>query len=474
MPNQWDLTGQNIENTYQRVLQTPDGVNIFDGTGSLFHLGVFNNTSTGSYGSFYDTGSQTAVSNLVIYSMSLSTTDLSNGVYIDNTDRTRIYVTNGGVYNVQFSAQFSNSGNNPDDVSIWIRKNDVGPINDVPDSSGICTVPAKKGNVPGQLIASWNYYLTLSAGDFIQLCWHTITSNTITLETIPAGTNPTHPRTPSLILTANRIDTFFSNTGSFSGSFIGQLIGTASWATSASNYQEIDPIFVAKSASLATTGSNLFTGNQIISGSFTDPALRVTQTGTGLALRVEDESNPDSTPFVIDATGSVGIGTSSPAYRLDVTGSGDGLENVSARIGNILIGDWGPTPGFTGFASMRHKNVSATNYAFIQDSNGFTFFGGTQMYFGLSSTSILKLEAGGGAGTGSLIPDINRVADLGSSTNLFRNIYANNGLFVSGNVGIGTVAPSYRLDVSGSTRIYGDTTITGSLIVTGIIDGGTF
>lgn len=36
MPNQWDLTGENIENTYQRVLQTPDGVNIYDGTGSAF------------------------------------------------------------------------------------------------------------------------------------------------------------------------------------------------------------------------------------------------------------------------------------------------------------------------------------------------------------------------------------------------------------------------------------------------------
>jgi len=36
MAGPFDLTGQNIENTYQRVLQTPDGVNIYDGTGSLF------------------------------------------------------------------------------------------------------------------------------------------------------------------------------------------------------------------------------------------------------------------------------------------------------------------------------------------------------------------------------------------------------------------------------------------------------
>ena len=36
MAGPFDFTGQNIEDTYQRVLQTPDGVNIYDGTGSLF------------------------------------------------------------------------------------------------------------------------------------------------------------------------------------------------------------------------------------------------------------------------------------------------------------------------------------------------------------------------------------------------------------------------------------------------------
>ena len=60
------------------------------------------------------------------------------------------------------------------------------------------------------------------------------------------------------------------NTGSFTGSFTGLLYGTASWSnnsTTSSYFQETDPIFVAKSASLATTGSNTFIGNQTITGS---------------------------------------------------------------------------------------------------------------------------------------------------------------------------------------------------------------
>jgi hypothetical protein len=36
MAGPFDLTGQNIENSYQRILQTPDGVNVYDGTGSAF------------------------------------------------------------------------------------------------------------------------------------------------------------------------------------------------------------------------------------------------------------------------------------------------------------------------------------------------------------------------------------------------------------------------------------------------------
>jgi hypothetical protein len=57
----------------------------------------------------------------------------------------------------------------------------------------------------------------------------------------------------------------------------------------------------------------------------TNAALRITQLGTGNALLVEDSSNPDSTPFVIDNAGNVGIGTSAPDANLEVSEAGSGL-----------------------------------------------------------------------------------------------------------------------------------------------------
>ena len=49
-------------------------------------------------------------------------------------------------------------------------------------------------------------------------------------------------------------------------------------------------------------------GATVIAANSTSAGLRITQTGTGNALLVEDAANPDATPFVIDASGDVIIG----------------------------------------------------------------------------------------------------------------------------------------------------------------------
>jgi hypothetical protein len=54
--------------------------------------------------------------------------------------------------------------------------------------------------------------------------------------------------------------------------------------------------------------SNTFTVPQIVDTTATNAALRVTQKGTGEAIRVEDSTSPDSTAFVVFADGKTGVG----------------------------------------------------------------------------------------------------------------------------------------------------------------------
>lgn len=97
---------------------------------------------------------------------------------------------------------------------------------------------------------------------------------------------------------------------------------------------------------LTAATANTFTVKQVIE--VTDnvnAALRITQLGTADALRVEDSTNPDSTPFIIDASGNVGIGrTPSAGYKLQTSstlGVNDGtvevlMAPVAASLASII------------------------------------------------------------------------------------------------------------------------------------------
>jgi len=390
------------------------------------------NTATGSYGSFFDTGSVSANSATAIYSMSLNTTDISNGVFISasNGDNTRVKFTNAGTYNVQFSSQFSNTDNSNQDVVIWIKKNGT----DVPDSSGVVSVPPFKAGSNGQVISGWNYYLSLAANDFIQLCWHVEQANVITLETIVAGTSPTHPRTPSTILTAQRVDTFLSNTGSFSGSFTGILTGTASFATTASYVT--GSIFTnsnsAASASFASTAS--YYGGSVISASFASTASYAIQ-----ALSASFAPSTPTFPFtgsaIISSSLNV-IGNTTITGSLNITGSstitngalilsssagsavilrtaGDSvymLDNYGAtgrsylRIGTtgIAIHNAGADPTITCAIGM-NINSSATIYS---SATSHIFYGGTnkQVSIGTAAVPTAKLHIAAGAAAATSAP----------------------------------------------------------------------
>jgi len=266
------------------------------------------NTATGSYGSFYDTTTQTNVAGTA-RSMSLNTTDITNGVSVSgstNPFNTYIKVENAGVYNIQFSAQVDKTDSGTDEIWIWIRKNGT-------SLTDTATSVQLQGN-GAHYVAAWNFFVNAAAGDYFQLMWYSPDAN-VRLHAEPAF--GVVPGIPSLIVTANRVDQFLSNTGSFSGSFTGSLFGTASWATNA---------LTASFINTASTNAFVQNGN-----SFGTTALLGTNDNQSLAFETSG-----SVRMFVSSSGNVGIGTSTPITQLDVSGSGRFTSNLTVT-GSLLV-----------------------------------------------------------------------------------------------------------------------------------------
>lgn len=91
------------------------------------------------------------------------------------------------------------------------------------------------------------------------------------------------------------------------------------------------------------------TGGVVITDAGTNDALRITQTGTGNALVIEDSANPDSTPFVIDATGNVITGYTATLATQNYGGSlvtpKIQLQGTGQDTASIASFNWGTSLG---------------------------------------------------------------------------------------------------------------------------------
>ena len=155
--------------------------------------------------------------------------------------------------------------------------------------------------------------------------------------------------------------------------------------------------------------AEIISSNVSITNIGTGPALVVKQTGTQDIVDFQDENG---SLFKIKDSGFVGIGTTTPAQKLDVNGT------VKAA---AFIGDG------TSLTGMLWK-TSLTNIYVPSGSN-----------IGIGTAN----PAGALTVVGS--------ASIGSYT----ATPPFNGLIISGSVGIGTSSPIYALDVVGNTRLTG-------------------
>lgn len=154
---------------------------------SYFNHGAFSSDAD-------QTGSITAGT-----AMTFTSTDITGGVTLASGSRLTAPVT--GDYNVQFSAQFENIENTQEIVTIWFRVNGV----DVPKSATNVTIPARKtSNIYGYGVASWNIFLSMTAGQYVEIMWLPAVA-TVTLQALPASVTPAYPAIPSVIATVNQI-----------------------------------------------------------------------------------------------------------------------------------------------------------------------------------------------------------------------------------------------------------------------------
>jgi len=175
---------------------------------TLTGAGLLNNTATptplGYYGAFSDYTNQTASAINTGYPFTFNTTDLTNQVSVVSSSR--ITIDNTGIYNLQFSAQFVNTDTQEHDVTIWLRKNGT----DIVGSSGYVAVVAKHGGIDGHVLPSWNYLLSVVAGDYFEIVWST-TSLNVSVATYAAGSPP--PSTASIIATVTQQSGIMAGTG---------------------------------------------------------------------------------------------------------------------------------------------------------------------------------------------------------------------------------------------------------------------
>jgi len=199
-----------------------------------------------------------------------------------------------------------------------------------------------------------------------------------------------------------------------------------------------------------TSGAAITATSAVFNNSSSSNAVRITQTGSGAALVVEDETNPDSTPFSIQSDGKVLIGTDTP-----FVGSNAKLQIIGIARSRNISND----SGGGGLACDKARGtITAPQIVQNGDATGLitsSGFNGTD--YEVNARIFLEVD-----GVPSSVNMPGRIAFYTRETTSLTEKMRING---NGNVGIGTTAPTDTLHVAGTAKVNGLTTL-GNIAIT--------
>ena len=208
-----------------------------------------------------------------------------------------------------------------------------------------------------------------------------------------------------------------------------------------------------------TGGRATFTGNVVINYNGSNSALRITQTGTGNALLVEDAANPDSTPFIVDNTGNVGIGGVPSASKFLISDSEKGM---------TIYGAGGATVPYAIYASggvnavlgqVVGANSAIRGYNSTTNSNGYL----GHQYYGVHGVGPTDgVGAGEAYGVVGTVTGLGNVAVHGYNGTTLALAY----LSLSG-YGVQGYGGSQNVGAGESIGVYGEASGTGNIGVIG-------
>ena len=142
------------------------------------------------FGSYWSTLGQTNPVANAVHLMDFTNTAVAYNTSI-GSPISRISVSETGIYNIQFSAQFYvTAGGGTNDLYIWLRQNGV----NVPASAGKVVLSGANA----EMLPAWNYVLLLKANDYVEVAWSSPDIH-MALEYVAA--TAVIPAIPSVILT---------------------------------------------------------------------------------------------------------------------------------------------------------------------------------------------------------------------------------------------------------------------------------